>query len=135
LSKGFGQSGVVGYIRYTVGIQSDNCGDKIDLTKTTACIGGVYCFKAIATAPSNPTAITSSSHTLSTWSKNNTVNVSWSGASDGSGSGVYGYSREWSTSPITLPDTTVDTSGTASTSPALATGTSAQVYLYKNKVI
>ncbi|MEJ2600521.1 MAG: hypothetical protein P8Z00_19455, partial [Anaerolineales bacterium] len=73
------------------------------------------------TAPTNP-AVTSSSHSLSTWSADHTIDVSWSGATDGSGSGVQGYSIEWSTSGSTLPDATQDTTGASSTSAPLAEG-------------
>ena len=74
-------------------------------------------------APSNPT-VSSSSHSLSTWSADPTVDVSWSGASDGTGSGVGGYSIEWSTSSTTLPDTVSDTTGSSATSPSLADSSS-----------
>ncbi len=79
----------------------------------------LFTFRYDATAPSNPDSF-SSSHTLDTWSTDNTVYVSWSGASDGAGSGVYGYSFEWSTSASTLPDAVTDTTGTSTTSPPLA---------------
>ncbi|MGC8958662.1 MAG: hypothetical protein ACP5OO_02600, partial [Chloroflexia bacterium] len=75
------------------------------------------------TPPSNPSSVWSTSHTPYTWSTDNTVDVSWSGANDNA-SGVYGYSIEWSTSPDTLPDTTVDTTGSSATSPPLADGNS-----------
>ena len=71
------------------------------------------------TPPSNPTSF-SSNPTVNTWS-NNTVYVSWLGASD-SGSGVYGYSYEWSNSATTVPDITVDTTDTNTTSPTLSDG-------------
>jgi len=74
------------------------------------------------TAPSNPTSITSSSHTVYTWSADNTISISWSGASDGSGSGVAGYSWSWDNSPSTIPGTSVTGTGTSATSPALADG-------------
>ncbi|HEV2711838.1 MAG TPA: S8 family serine peptidase, partial [Gaiellaceae bacterium] len=69
---------------------------------------------------SNPTL--SSTNTLG-WSNDNTVEVTWSGASD-SGSGVDGYSYEWSQSPTTTPDTTKEAEETVSraTSPPLADG-------------
>ncbi len=72
-------------------------------------------------APSVPSTIASTSHSLSTWSSDNTVDVNWSGASD-TLSGVGGYSVEWSQSPTTLPDATADTSGTTNTSPSLNDG-------------
>ncbi|MGB9722905.1 MAG: S8 family serine peptidase, partial [Chloroflexia bacterium] len=75
------------------------------------------------TPPTNPSSVWSTSHTPYTWSTDNTIDVSWSGAWDAL-SGVYGYSIEWSTSPDTLPDTTVDTTGSSTTSPPLADGNS-----------
>ncbi len=74
------------------------------------------------TPPSNPTGW-SSSHAQWIWSNDNTVDISWSGASDAQ-SGVYGYSFAWDTSSTAIPDTTPDTTGTSTTSPALATGNS-----------
>jgi V8-like Glu-specific endopeptidase len=73
------------------------------------------------TAPSNPTLITSNP-LPNVWTNDNTVEVSWSGQSDGSGSGVDGFSIEWSTSSTTIPDAILDTTGTTATSPSLATG-------------
>ena len=74
------------------------------------------------TPPSNPSSVWSPSHGLYTWSSDNTVEVSWSGADDGGGSGVDGYSIEWSTWSSTVPDETVDTSGNSATSPPLTEG-------------
>lgn len=79
-------------------------------------------------APGNPTGITSASHSLRTWSSDNTIDASWSGASD-SASGVYGYSVEWSPSPGTVPDTSVDTTGSSATSPALGDGNNWYVHV------
>lgn len=70
--------------------------------------------------PSNPTGW-SSSHTVGGTSSDNTIDMSWWGASD-SLSGVYGYSYAWTTSSSTIPDTTVDTTGTSTTSPPLSNG-------------
>lgn len=72
--------------------------------------------------PSNPTSWTSS-HQIGVWSKDNTIEVSWSGASDDL-SGVYGYSCVWDNNPTTLPDTTVDQTITYSVSFPLSTGSS-----------
>ncbi|MDD4554034.1 MAG: T9SS type A sorting domain-containing protein [Bacteroidales bacterium] len=74
------------------------------------------------TAPSNPTNVTSSSHTINIWSADNTISISWSGASDGSGSGVAGYSWSWDNSSSTIPGASVTGTGTSATSPALADG-------------
>ena len=60
------------------------------------------------TTPSNPTSVWSTSHTRWSWSNDNTIEVCWSGASDSGGSGVDGYSYEWSTSSTTIPDTSKD---------------------------
>ncbi len=73
--------------------------------------------------PSNPTSLSSPSHTPGTWSSSNTIQVSWSGAQDAE-SGLGGYSVVWDTSPTTLPDTTLDlgAAATGTTSPPLADG-------------
>jgi len=63
--------------------------------------------------PTNP-SVTSPSHTTGSTSPDNTIDISFSGATDG-GSGINGYSVEWSQSPTTVPDTTVDMTGTAVT--------------------
>ena len=73
--------------------------------------------------PTNPTTITSLSHTLSVWSKDRTVDMSWSGTADDR-SGVYGYSITWDKLPTTLPDTTSDTTSTKKTSSSLLDGNS-----------
>jgi subtilisin family serine protease len=75
-------------------------------------------FGVDATAPANPAL--SSTHPAD-WSADRTVDVSWSGAADG-GSGISGYSLEWSQSPTTSPDTAEDTKTLAATSTALADG-------------
>ncbi|OGC50354.1 hypothetical protein A2716_04065 [candidate division WWE3 bacterium RIFCSPHIGHO2_01_FULL_40_23] len=42
------------------------------------------------------------SHSLSTWSSDNTVDVGWEGGDDVEGSGVFGFYTEWNTSPDTM---------------------------------
>jgi hypothetical protein len=80
----------------------------------------LFTFKYDASPPSNPSSISSPSHMVGVWSNDNTILMSWSGASDGGGSGVHGYSYEWSTAADTIPDDTVDTTGTSATSPTLS---------------
>jgi hypothetical protein len=75
-------------------------------------------FKIDTTAPVNPAL--SSTHT-SDWSSEITVSVNWSGATD-AGSGVGGYSIEWSPQASTEPDAVKDTSALSATSPPLADG-------------
>jgi subtilisin family serine protease len=72
---------------------------------------------------SPPSGATLSSSHSTAWSSDNTVDVTWSGATD-EGSGVDGYSYEWSTSPTTTPDTLKDLEETATgtTSPPLGDG-------------
>jgi subtilisin family serine protease len=72
------------------------------------------------TPPTSPTVSTTGP---SGWSNDNTVEVTWSGASD-DGSGVDGYSYEWSQSGATVPDTGKDAEETATgtTSPPLTDG-------------
>jgi serine protease len=69
---------------------------------------------------SNP--VLTSTHP-SAWSNDATVDIAWSGGSD-SGSGVDGYSYEWSQSASTTPDAIKDAEETArgTTSPQLADG-------------
>jgi hypothetical protein len=78
-------------------------------------------FKIDTVPPTNPTTVNSTDHTLSTWSNDPTISMSWSGAAD-SGSGVSGYSFVFDTSAGTLPDTVQDTSGTSATSASLPSG-------------
>ena len=73
------------------------------------------------TPPTNPT-VSSSSHTPGAWSQDDTVDVQWSGATDNYK--VEGYSYTWSRSATTLPDTTMEGSGTNATSLALASADS-----------
>ena len=73
------------------------------------------------TPPSNPTSFTADPPT-GYWTNDDTIHVTWSGADDGPGSGVYGYSYEWSTGGSTLPDTTIDTTGNSTISPHLGSG-------------
>jgi subtilisin family serine protease len=73
----------------------------------------------IDTAPSvNPTLF--STHP-SGWSSDDTVDVTWSGASDDR-SGVDGFSYEWSQSATTTPDATKDPATSSTTSSTLADG-------------
>jgi len=63
---------------------------------------------ADVTAPSDPT-IDSTSPPPSTWSNDSTVEATWSGAADDpGGSGLAGYSIEWSQSAVSTPDAIVD---------------------------
>ncbi len=78
--------------------------------------------------PANPSSIVSASPAVSTWSSDNTVAVQWNNGTDG-GSGVHGYSIEWSTSAGTIPDTVEDTAGTSATSGALADGDSHYLHI------
>jgi subtilisin family serine protease len=68
--------------------------------------------------PTGATA-TEYSHSVNAWSNDNTIEVLWSGADDGSGSGIAGYSYQWTTQTATLPDETVDTTAASLTSTAL----------------
>ncbi|MEN1727313.1 MAG: beta-propeller fold lactonase family protein [Pseudomonadota bacterium] len=64
-------------------------------------------------APTNPTLL-STSHQISTWNSNPVIDMSWSGAQDldpsglNPGSGIAGYSVEFSLLPITDPDVLID---------------------------
>ena len=80
---------------------------------------GDYAVLVDTVPPENPTSLASSSHTVSTWSQDDTVTVEWSGASDAS-SGVDGYSYAWTHSPSTVPDEAWDTSQTSLSDYSLA---------------
>ncbi len=74
-----------------------------------------------STYPSNPTSISSTSHSISQWSNNNIISMIWSGASDNL-SGVKGYSILWDTNTGSIPDTTIDVTGGSASSQSLASG-------------
>ena len=73
-------------------------------------------------APSDPAA-TSSSHIVGAWSKDNTIDVGFTGASDNQ-SGVDGFSYDWNQSPTHFPDKIkdVEETKTSVTSRPLANG-------------
>lgn len=60
-----------------------------------------------ATEPTGP-SISALSHTPGTWSSDTTVGIEFSGATDGAGSGVDGFSVSWDTSSSATPDATKD---------------------------
>ena len=61
-----------------------------------------------STPPTDPT-ISSTSPSAGTWSNDNTVQISWSGAADEvEGSGLAGYSIAWDHAPLSTPDPIVD---------------------------
>ena len=78
-------------------------------------------FRIDRTRPSNPTL--ASSHAEDDWSNDNTVDVSWTGASDAH-SGVDGYSFSWTQSATDSPPAAkiAEESVASATSPALADG-------------
>jgi hypothetical protein len=80
--------------------------------------------------PTNPTSLSSPSHTPGAWSTSRQVQVVWSGAADDR-SGVAGYSVVWDSAPNTLPDAVLDLPAevTNSTSPPLADGKSHYFHL------
>lgn len=77
------------------------------------------------TNPTDPTP-TSTSHSVSSWSNDNTADVTWSGASDNL-SGVDGFYTEWNTSTNTMVGPVTkeyEETDSAETSPILADGDS-----------
>ena len=76
-------------------------------------------------SPGDPSSVNSTSHSLSTWSANNTVTVTWTDATDNL-SGLDGYSILWDTSANTTPDSIKDIEDGVqpATSSALADGNS-----------
>ncbi|TRZ49811.1 hypothetical protein D4S03_07725, partial [bacterium] len=99
---------------------TDNAGN-------TSNSSNIVTVKIDKTNPIDP-IVTSSSHTVSTWSNNNTIDISWSGATDGL-SGVAGYSYLFDTSPTTLPDTISEGADTSTTSTALSNDSSHYFHL------
>jgi len=69
---------------------------------------GAIAFGIDTSNPSAPGTPTSSSHTVSVWSSDNTVDVDWMAATDSGGSGIDGYSYVWDTTSDTIPDTSKD---------------------------
>jgi len=78
-----------------------------------------------ATPPGDPTDVTSPSHTPSVWSTDNTIDITWTDATDAA-SGLDGYSILWDTTDNTVPDASIDIQENVetTTSPALADGNS-----------
>lgn len=81
-------------------------------------------FTVDTVAPTDPTVV-SSSHTPGVASRDRTVDVAWSGASDDR-TGVDGFSYLWNTSPTTVPNTVknAEEDAVGTTSPSLADGAS-----------
>jgi hypothetical protein len=76
-----------------------------------------------AVAPSGPTGLYSTSHTLGVVSCDSTIDVAWTPASDFE-SGVVGYAIEWDSNPSTAVTAAVTLPwfGSSATSPTLAAG-------------
>lgn len=89
---------------------------------------GSIAFKIDTTAPSAPSSVTSTDHTTSTWSNDPTISMSWTAATDTSGSGVAGYYYVFDTSASTIP--TSSNSSTASTSVTSSTLSSGVYYFH-----
>lgn len=82
-------------------------------------------FTCDTTPPNDPSNVQSPSHTPSVWSKDNTVDITWTDATDNL-SGLDGYSILWDTSPNTIPPQTknIEEGIQTTTSPALPDGSS-----------
>jgi glutamyl endopeptidase len=109
---------------YYIGWIIDSDDDVTELDETNN--NGVYTTTQMTKStdnldPTNPTSY-GSSPTVNVWTTDNTIYVSWSGAADGSGSGVAGYGLFWSNYPTGLPSAVIDTTNTYTTSSALADG-------------
>ena len=63
-----------------------------------------------------------SDHFTRTWSTDNTVTLRWTGATDGTGSGLAGYAVAWAQTPTSVPTATLNVSSTTTTSPLLHDG-------------
>ncbi len=84
---------------------------------TTAIPSGPYYIDLMP--PDNPTFITSPSHALGVWSRDNTIEVTWNAGSDNL-SGIGGYSLVWDNNLSTLPDTITETISLRTTSPPMS---------------
>jgi len=70
-------------------------------------------FKIDTGLPTDPTSVTSPSHTTGVWSNNNNITIDFSGAADAI-SGLDGYSVDFSQNTTATPDSVVDLPMTAS---------------------
>ncbi|MGH3022362.1 MAG: hypothetical protein ACRDNI_01780 [Gaiellaceae bacterium] len=88
-----------------------------------ALAGPVTGHKVDRKAPTNPTGVRSTDHTIGKWSRDREVSIVFGPAADG-GSGVDGISYSWTTAPTSVPDTTKDAeeTATANTSHSLGNG-------------
>jgi hypothetical protein len=77
-----------------------------------------------SSAPLNPMNLQSTSHLKSRWFSDSTIDVAWTGGTDGSVSGVSGYSYLWDDEPVTIPDDVkeCDHPAASATSPPLPDG-------------
>ena len=98
----------------------DDAGNETNTSNHTA----AFHFKKDTAGPALVGSLDSSSHSVSAFSKDNTIDVSWTAAVD-TVSGLHGYSCEWSNSSSTVPNETedIDKNVTSRTSGALADGT------------
>ncbi|MEW5847124.1 MAG: Ig-like domain-containing protein [Bacteroidota bacterium] len=78
-------------------------------------------FKKDTTAPSEIGNLTADP-AANTWTNDNTIAFDWDDSNDGAGVGIAGYSYELDHTNNTTPDTTVEGTGSAYTSGALADG-------------
>ncbi|MCS6773124.1 MAG: FG-GAP-like repeat-containing protein [Anaerolineae bacterium] len=83
-------------------------------------------------APSNPT-LSSSSPAVNVWSNTGLIQVNLNLGTD-TGSGIFGYSVVWDSSPNTLPDTTLDIGPVTSLSLDTTSQTVNQIYLHLRSV-
>jgi hypothetical protein len=70
--------------------------------------GPQHAVKIDSVLPTNPTSISSSTHSPNVWSNNPNISIQWSGATDDR-SGINGYSTSFDQSPNTIPDVYRDT--------------------------
>jgi hypothetical protein len=109
-----------GSVSSTAQTATDNAGN-------TSAPSNLVAVKIDKTSPIDPSVI-STSHTISTWSNDNTIDMSWSGATDAL-SGVAGYSYLFDTNTTTIPDTVSEGTGTSTTSSPLGSGNSYYFHL------
>jgi DNA-binding transcriptional ArsR family regulator len=77
------------------------------------------------TPPANPSGLSSTTHSIAGWSGRTDITVRWTVPAGGdTGSGYEGFSIAWDSSGSTIPDTTVELWGNATTSPSMPEGDS-----------
>ena len=109
---------------HTVNIRSTDNAGNVESTAT-------FTWNVDTTNPNTPTFV-SSSHSLSAWNSDRSIDISWTATDPAPGSGIAGYSYRWNQNSTTVPDTLsegTDTSNTSTNRP-----TSQSIYFHVRAV-